>query len=135
MNVIAGFATLRAGRSEIHEYEEMGGPHSTDIFLLGAVVYGDLDGVPGEEAVVVIDHQSYTAKGAGYGTSDVRVFTWKAGAQSQLARHDAVYGADVRIADGVITLMTSSGTMRCTEAFKLGNGTLTPLGKPVCAAI
>jgi hypothetical protein len=34
---VAGFSALRAGLSEVHEYEEMGGMHDTMIQRLGSV--------------------------------------------------------------------------------------------------
>jgi hypothetical protein len=83
---IVGFASLRRGQAEIHEYATMGGAHDTDIFLLGSVAYGDLDGDGLEEAAVVLDHQSFGANGGEHYSSQVFVFSLRKGAVVEVAR-------------------------------------------------
>lgn len=115
---IAGIATLRRGRAELHEYEEMGGPHDTDIFRLGSVAFGDVDGDGVEDAVVVLDHQAHGAHGGSHQGARVYLFTIRAGTVARLADGTARMGSVARIAAGRILLDYAPAELVCTQELR-----------------
>lgn len=97
------FGTLRAGREEIHEYEDLGGAHDTHVFRLGQVAYGDLNADGRDEAVVVLDVEGYAAAGGGSRHSEVRVYRLSQGQPRRVASTVAGFEAEVTLDRGRIT--------------------------------
>ncbi len=130
---LPGIAHLRNGRAEIHEYPALGGPHDTDIFLLGSVAVGDLDGDGVEEAAVVLDHQSYGAHGGGHHQSDVFVYALRSGKVVQLDSRYVHYASVARIdARRLMLDYGEPGAKRCTLELQLVAGKLANLSD-LCA--
>lgn len=102
--VRVGFGTMHGGRSEMHEYEELGGPHDTMLARLGAVSYGDLDGDGIEEAAVVLDEEDWFTSGAHHERSTVYVFTLTNGIPVRRSSHPVRYASDARIEHGKLLL-------------------------------
>ena len=98
------FGTMRGGRSEMHEYEEMGGAHDTFIAKLGLVTFGDLDGDGVEDAAVVVDQELYPPNGVGTQRATLYVVTVKKGALVVKSTKELPYGADARIVSGKLKL-------------------------------
>lgn len=117
---VPGFATLRKGRAEIHEYEELGGLHDTDIFRLGSVAYGDLDGDGVEEAVVVLDQESYAAKAGQHLEARVFVFALRGGKVVGVAQASTHVGSVASVRGNRARLdYGEPGAPRCTHELRL----------------
>lgn len=127
---ISGIADLRKGYSELHEYEELGGAHDTDIFRLGSVGYGDLDGDGTEDAVIVLDHDSYGAKGGQYQVAQVYVFTIRGGKVASIASTQTHRGSTGRISGTRLFLDYQPAALRCTLEMRLVAGKLVTASDP-----
>jgi hypothetical protein len=127
-----GSASLRAGKCEVHEYEELPGPHGTDLFSLGAVVYGDVWGDAAEEAIVLVDHIAYPAKG-GLPWRDAMgyVFALQGSDAVQVGLLRSAYGVEVRIEARTIALVrTDASGQSCVHRYSNVGGKF--VGKDEC---
>ena len=58
---VAMMGALVDGKSELHEYEELGQPHDTILTRIVSVDYADVDGDRRPEALVVIEQTAWFA--------------------------------------------------------------------------
>jgi hypothetical protein len=127
-----GGASLRAGKCEVHEYEELPGPHGTDLFSLGAVVYGDVVGDAAEEAIVLVDHVAFPSKG-GLPWRDAMgyVFALQGSDAVRVGLLPSAYGVDVRIEAKTIALVRTDASGRsCVHRYSNVGGKF--VGKDDC---
>jgi hypothetical protein len=65
---------LHNGRSDYHEYQDLGEPHDSILTRLRSVVYSDITGDNAAEAIVVVEQTISLAKGPASITTDIRVY-------------------------------------------------------------
>jgi hypothetical protein len=80
---------LHNGRSDYHEYQDLGEPHDSILTRLRSVVYGDITGDNAAEAFVVVEQTISLAKGPASITTDIRVYRWSDGKVAYLGSIDA----------------------------------------------
>jgi hypothetical protein len=79
-------STLRQGRGELHEYEQLGAPHDTYLARLDAVAYGDLDDDGRPEVALLIEERAEYASGASHAEHVVYVLRVRDGRVEPVAR-------------------------------------------------
>lgn len=113
-SALSHHGTMRACRAELHEYEQLGGPHDTLITRVVEVAYGDLDGDGREEAAVALREIVHMARsGTHHESGRLEVFGVKGGVVTRLATLGTSPPAAVEIAGGVIAATVEDGGKRC----------------------
>ena len=79
-------ATLRQGRGEMHEYEQLGGAHDTFLARLDAVAYGDLDDDGQPEVALLIEERAEYVSGASHAEHVLYVLRVRDGRVEPVAR-------------------------------------------------
>ena len=83
---VAMMGALVDGKSELHEYEELGQPHDTILTRIASVDYADVDGDRRPEALVVIEQTAWFAtRDEPSVSTDVAVYEWRRGAAVRMA--------------------------------------------------
>ena len=83
---VAMMGALVDGKSELHEYEELGQPHDTILTRIVSVDYADVDGDRRPEALVVIEQTAWFAtRDEASVSTDVAVYEWRRGAAVRMA--------------------------------------------------
>ena len=83
---VAMMGVLVDGKSEMHEYDELGGPHDTILTRIVSVDYADVDGDRKLEALVVIEREVWFAtRDQASRSSEVAVYEWRRGAAVRMA--------------------------------------------------
>lgn len=133
-NSPAAITTLKDGKAEYHEYEDLGGPHDTYLFRLGHVAYGDLDGDGVEDAVVTIDEVGHLAKGGQYAKATVTVWRWTMGSAAPTKSVTAYGVVEATIAKKVLEVRSEGKAESCVQRYAWKGVDLAPVGPPACAA-
>ena len=118
---------LKNGRSELHEYEDMGQPHDTILTRLAGLTYGDLDGDGTVEAAVAIATSAYFARsGRESHSTTIHVYRLVRGTPTKLGSIPS--GTPVSsITFGTRTLTVTSGTPATTTRYRHAKDTFTAI--------
>lgn len=105
---VAMMGALVDGKSEIHEYEELGQPHDTILTRIVGVDYADLDGDRRPEALVVVEQTAWFAsRNEPSVSTEVLVYEWRRGAAVRMATLPAGSPVtELAVRRGVVTMVS-----------------------------
>jgi hypothetical protein len=122
---------LSAGRSEYHEYPELGGPHDTILMSLRGIVYGDFDGDKRPEAALVIETEYWFVNGNSSQESSVRIYSLVRGKPTLLGSIPS--GTPVRaitLGKGVVTVTSGPDKAQSTQRYRRAKAGFAAVGSP-----
>lgn len=111
---VAMMGALVDGKSEIHEYEELGQPHDTILTRIVSVDYADVDGDRRPEALVVVEQTAWFAtRNEPSVSSEVQVYAWRRGARVRLGTlPSGTPVIDLAVRRGVIAMVSGPDRAR-----------------------